>query len=456
MTHPKTNSNDALFSTDAMMTALGEDAFFAEMLHVEVCLATALENLSFIPSGTAKALSSLTLDSLDVSDLPAKTALAGNACIPFVNALTKSAAAVDPTAAAYVHWGATSQDIIDTAHLLQWRRALDLIETDMHKLCNHLAQRIREHRNTVMPGRTWLQQAPPITLGYKFATWLDALHRHRERLAQMKPRVFTLQFGGAVGTLAPYKHEGRVLAKDLSALLRLSLPNIPWHTQRDRIGELAFNIATLVATLGKIGRDVSLLMQSEVGEFTEASTQGRGGSSTMPHKRNPVSSAILLSAAIRVPALASTIFASMVQEHERGLGGWHAEWETIPEIFRLTAGALQAALSIVEDGSAIPSAMQHNLSLLKGVSMSESVSFALAEKIGKSQAHQLLESVCRKALETNIDMLKALKSEPAITKLFTLEELKNLLQPENYLGSTQAFIDAVLAHQDNRSSHADY
>jgi 3-carboxy-cis,cis-muconate cycloisomerase len=176
----------------------------------------------------------------------------------------------------------------------------------------------------------------------------------------------------------------------------------------------------------------------------------------MPHKRNPVSSAILLSAATRIPALASTVFAGMVQEHERGLGGWHAEWETIPEILRLTAGALHAALSIIEDGAAIPSAMQQNLNLLKGVPMAEAISLALAEKLGKAQAHQLLESVSRKTLESNSDMLEALQSEPIITRLFTRDELKNLLQPENYLGSTQAFIDAVLAHQEKRSSNANY
>jgi 3-carboxy-cis,cis-muconate cycloisomerase len=454
VTQPKTTSNDALFSTDAMMAVLREDTFFAEMLHFEVCLASALESNALIPPGTALALSNLTLETLDLSDLPQKTSSSGNPCIPFVNALTKSVAALNPAAAAYVHWGATSQDVIDTALLMQWRRALNLIETALNNLCVHLAQRIREYRNTVMPGRTWLQQAPPVTLGYKFATWLDALHRHRERLAQMKPRVFTLQFGGAVGTLAPYRHKGKVLAENLADLLLLNTPDIPWHTQRDRIGEFASNLALLVGTLGKIGRDVSLLMQSEVGEFTEAVHSGQGGSSTMPHKRNPVSSAVLLSVAMRVPALASTIFTVMPQEHERGLGGWQAEWETIPEILRLTAGALQAAISIAEDGSAIPSAMQHNLFLLKGVPMAEAVSFALAEKIGKAEAHGLLEETVRRVLESNSDMLKALQSEPEITKHLTSEELNSLLQPENYLGSTQAFIDAVLADQDAWSTHA--
>ena len=454
MRHPTTNSNDALFSTDAMMAVLSEEMFFAEMLHFEACLAAALESRTLIPPGIAKALASLTLDALDLTDLPSKTALAGNACIPFVSVLTKSVAAIDPAAAAYVHWGATSQDVIDTAHVLQWRRALNLIEADLNKLCYHLAQRTREHRNTIMPGRTWLQQAPPVTLGYKFATWLDSLHRHRERLTQMKPRVFTLQFGGAVGTLAPYKNEGKALAEEVAARLQLSVPDIPWHTQRDRIGEFAANLTLLVGTLGKIGRDVSLLMQSEVGEFSESSDPGRGGSSTMPHKRNPVSSAVLLSAATRVPALASTIFTAMIQEHERGLGGWHAEWETVPEILRLTAGALRAAITIVEEGSAFSPAMQLNLHLLKGVPMAEAVSFALGEKMGKPQAHQLIESVSRKALENHIDMLEALQSEPAITRLFSLEDLNNLLQPENYLGSTNAFIDAVLAAQDTWSSNA--
>jgi 3-carboxy-cis,cis-muconate cycloisomerase len=445
VTQGRMKATDLLFSTEAMMEVLSEESFFQGMLRFEVSLSQALESAGLIPAGSSDAVARTTLGSLNLSGLAEKAALAGNVCIPFVKALTASVAAIDGEAAAYVHWGATSQDVIDTALLLQWRTALDLIEVDIRRLCAQLAVETRKYKDMVMPGRTWLQQGPPLTLGYKFATWLDALLRHLERIGQMRKRVFVLQFGGAVGTLAPYKDQGIALAQDLAARLGLCVAKIPWHTQRDRVGELAGDLALLVGTLGKVGRDVGLLMQTEVGEFLEGASEGRGSSSTMPHKRNPVSSAVLLQSAIRVPALASTIYTAMVQEHERGLGGWHAEWETMSEIFRLTAGAVKTALTIVEEGVAVPAAMRMNLERMKGVAMAEAISFALAERIGKSEAHRILERGSRRALDENISLVDGLKDEPELMQFFSEVELRRLTNPEHYLGSAGAFLDAVLA-----------
>lgn len=231
-----------------------------------------------------------------------------------------------------------------------------------------------------------------------WATWLDALHRHNQRIAQMKPRVFALQFGGAVGTLAPLGLHGRKVAERIAKRLKVEMPAVPWHTQRDRMAEMGCVLAMLVGTLGKMGRDVSLLMQSEVGEFFEPDGEGRGGSSTMPHKRNPISSAILLSAATRVPGLVAALLSAAVQEHERGLGGWHAEWETMTEVFRLAGGAMHHALGIAEGGSVDAAAMQRNLDLLGGVPMAETVSYAVAAKLGKMRAHGILEKASRRAV----------------------------------------------------------
>jgi 3-carboxy-cis,cis-muconate cycloisomerase len=296
-----------------------------------------------------------------------------------------------------------------------------------------------------MPGRTWLQQAVPVTFGLKAAGFLDAFLRHRRRLEELRPRVLVVQFGGAAGTLASLGGRGDEVARALAQQLGLATPTMPWHAHRDRIGEVAAFHGLVVGTLGKLGRDVSLGMQTELGEIAEPDAKGRGESSTMPHKRNPVSSAILLAAAIRVPGLVGTVFSAMVQEHERGLGGWHAEWETLPEICTLTLGSLERAAEFVPHLRIDEKAMRRDLDSTHGLLMAESVSMRLAEQIGRARAHALVEDAARKATERGIDFIDALKECPQITAYMDETRLRELLEPSGYLGSAQLFVDRVLA-----------
>jgi 3-carboxy-cis,cis-muconate cycloisomerase len=438
---------DSLFSTPAMTDALSDRNFLRQMLAFEKALALSLEEHKVIPFGTAKALASIDADTLDLETLAKQAPIGGNICIPFVRMLTARVAEVDPTAAAYVHWGATSQDVIDTSLMLQMRVALNLLDQDLDYTCGTLSDLVKAYRHTAMPGRTWLQQGPPVTLGLKLATWLDALLRHQERLAHVMTHTIALQFGGAVGTLATLGNRGSIISHKLGNLLDLEMPAIPWHAQRDRIGELATTLGLLTGTLGKIARDVSLLMQTEVGEFMEPAAAGRGGSSTMPHKRNPVYSAVMLAASTRVPGLVSTILSAMVQEQERGLGGWHAEWETLTEIFRLTAGSLTAAKEIATGASVNSDAMQRNLDLLGGVTMAEAVSFEVARKLGKAEAHRILETVSQRAIRDGISMQAALVQESSLSEHFNPQDFERMLTPINYLGSANDFIENVLSKQ---------
>ncbi len=441
--HPTSRLYDPLFTTRAMAEVLSERSLLQYMLQFEVALAEALEENQRIPPGTAAAIASVTVDSFDVSSLAMQARDAGNLCIPFVKALTQAVAQLNPKASGFVHFGATSQDVLDTATMLQMKAALDLLEGDLRETCNRLAVLIRKHRDDVMPGRTWLQQGPPVTLGLKIAAWLDALLRHQQRQTAVRQRSIALQFGGAVGTLAAFGRDGQVIATGIGLRLHLPVPDIPWHTQRDRIAELAATLGQLVGTLGKIARDVSLLMQTEVDELRESVGKDRGGSSTMPHKHNPVSSAVMLSAAIRMPGLVATILSAMVQEHERGLGGWHAEWETLTEIVRLTAGALASACDIAEGAVVNSNSMKSNLHILQGAAMAEAVSMALAPKLGKAAAHRLLEDATLCARSEGRTLRDTLLDQQQQTTL-TAEELDRLLDPATYLGSSSDFIDRVL------------
>src|SRR5690349_6566118 len=318
------------------------------MLDFEAALARALAEAGIAPRETSAAIESkCRVELFDVQSLARATALSGNVAIPMVKALTDLVAKSDAQAAAFVHWGATSQDAIDTGLVLQLREALDLISADLAHLLASLARLAAAHKSTLVAGRTWLQQGPPVTFGLKVAGWFAAMERHRERLGQARNQASVLQFGGAVGTLAARGDRGPRIAAALARDLKLDLPELSWHAHRDRLAEIAATLGLLVGSLGKLARDIPLMSQTEIDEVVEPASPGRGGSSTMPHKRNPVGSAVILAAALRVPALVSIVLTAMVQEHERGLGGWHAEWETLPEIFRLAAGALAHGKEIV-------------------------------------------------------------------------------------------------------------
>ncbi|CAN7267923.1 3-carboxy-cis,cis-muconate cycloisomerase [Trinickia sp. LjRoot230] len=437
---------DRLTSTNALIAVFSPHATVQRMLDVEAALARALAVAGVIPTGAAGLIAAACrADRIDVNALSASAARAGNLAIPLVKQLTALVTEEAPDAAKYVHWGATSQDIIDTGMVLQLRDAFALIETDLAALANVLARQAERHRATPMVGRTWLQQALPITLGLKFAQWLDALERHRLRFALLRERAFVLQFGGAAGTLASLGEKADAVAQALAHELALPLPALPWHTQRDRFAETATTFGLLTGTLGKIARDVSLQMQTEVGELAEPSGAGKGGSSTMPHKRNPVGCAAVLTAAVRVPGLVATVLAAMVQEHERALGGWQAEWEALPDIARLAGGALANIIEIVDGLEVDPVRLAANLDLTHGLILAEAVMLALGESMGRLQAHRLVEQAAREAVASGRSLRDVLADDPNVVKQLGIRRLDALFDPANYAGNSPAFVDAVLA-----------
>jgi len=412
------------------------------MLDFESALARAEAHCGLFPQAAADAISSVCrVELYDREALAQDAESVGNLAIPLVKRLTRLVEDKDPMSSRYVHWGATSQDVIDTGMVLQLREAFLSIGEDLRTLCGLLADLTEKYRDTLMPGRTWLQHAVPITFGLKLAGWLDACLRHRERLSELKPRVLTLQLGGAAGTLAFLGNDGDAVAAALAAELQLSMPDIAWHTCRDRIAEAGAWCGLLTGSLGKMARDLSLASQTEVGETAEATG---GGSSTMPQKRNPVAAAAILHAAIRMPGLVSTLLTAMVQEHERGLGGWQAEWETLPEICVLTHGALRNLISAFRELDVYPEAMSRNLDASGGLIMAEAVSAALAAKIGRSEAHSLVEAASRRAAMEGKRLGAILEDTPAAMRHLTHEQLSEILNPSNYLGSAQQMIDRVL------------
>jgi 3-carboxy-cis,cis-muconate cycloisomerase len=437
---------DPLFTTDAMREVFSDHHRLQGMLDFEAALARALAGIGIAPSGVIAPIESQCRAQLfDMESLARATALSGNVAIPMVKALTEFVAKSDAQAAAFVHWGATSQDAIDTGLVLQLREALDLIERDLAALSASLARLAATHKSTLLAGRTWLQQGPPVTLGLKVAGWLAAIERHRERLNHSRKQVLVLQFGGAVGTLAAVADRGLELAAVLARDLKLDLPELPWHSHRDRFAEVAASLGLLVGSLGKIARDISLMSQTEIDEVLEPSGAGRGGSSTMPHKRNPVSSAVILAAALRVPGLVSIMLTSLVQEHERGLGGWHAEWETLPEIFRLTAGALAHMKEIVAGLEVHPDKMSQNVNRTRGLVLAEAVAFALRKRMGKEKSHKIVEEAARRAAQEGSDFAEVLLSYPDVRNHLSRAELSRLLDPANYLGSAVEMTERVLS-----------
>jgi 3-carboxy-cis,cis-muconate cycloisomerase len=436
---------DPLFGFAAMGEVFTDAARLQRMLDFEAALARAEARCGVIPSGAAPAIAlKCKAELLDVNALAAATAASLNPAIPLVKQLTALVAKDNPEAARFVHWGATSQDANDTGLVLQIRQALDILETDLATLCTGLVQLAQKHRSAPIAGRTLMQHALPTTFGVKVAAWLDAMNRHRERLAECRIRVLVVQFGGAVGTLAALGEKGLQVAEALAAELHLALPTMPWHTERDRVAEVATTLGLCTGTLGKIARDISLHMQTEISEVFEPVGEGRGGSSTMPHKRNPVSAAIMLSAATRVPGLVSTMLSAMVQEDERGLGDWHAEWETLPEIFRLTAGALHQMATIVPHLEIDAARMRRNLDATQGLIFAEAVTMTIGTHIGKSPAHALMEEASRQTRESGKHLREVLAQTRAVTERLTSAELDRLFDPENYQGVAEELVDRVI------------
>jgi 3-carboxy-cis,cis-muconate cycloisomerase len=436
---------DTLFTTDALRAVFSDRARLARMLEFEAALAHAEASVGVIPQHAADVIATqCDVRYYDVAAIHRAMHDAGNLAIPLVAALTRNVAAANAQAKGFVHWGATSQDAIDTGLVLQLRDALALIDADLARLTQALARQAWRHAATVMAARTWLQQGLPITLGVKLAAIVSALDRHRDRIASVRAHDLVLQFGGAAGTLASLHDRGLAVTQALGTRLALDVPDLPWHTERDRLCEIAVTLGMVTATLGKLARDVALLAQTEVGEAFEPAAPGRGGSSTMPQKRNPVGASLALAAAVRVPGLVSTMLSAAVQEHERGVGNWPAEWETLPALVMLTGGALDAMADVVEGLDVDADRMAANLELTHGLVFAEAAQMALASAMGRDTAHSLVASACRRAVAQHVHLRDILVAEPAVRDVLDADAIARLFDPAGYLGESRAYIERAL------------
>jgi 3-carboxy-cis,cis-muconate cycloisomerase len=438
-----------MFGTAAMRAVFGELAFLARCAEVEAALARAQARAGIVPKEAAAAISGAAAaiieepQSLDLQRLKRETETVGYPILPLVRQLADRAG----DAGRWVHWGATTQDIMDTAAVLQIRAGLELIETELTALRGHLAALARRWRDTPMAGRTHLQHALPITFGYKAAVWLSMFDRHAARLAELRPRVLQVQFGGAAGTLASLGPGAESLASraELARELGLGEPAITWHVARDGIAETVQFLALLGGSLGKIAYDVMLMASTEFAEAAEPFVAGRGSSSTMPQKRNPISCELILAAAKALRQHAGLILDALVSDFERATGPWHAEWIALPESFGYAAGALHQAEFMMGGLIVDPQRMAKNLGMTHGLIVAEAVMMGLAPHTGRNEAHDLVYNACRKAIESDRPLHDVLLEVPEVAGPLGPEALKALTDPANYLGAAQAMIDRVLA-----------
>ncbi|CAM4378798.1 3-carboxy-cis,cis-muconate cycloisomerase [Acinetobacter pragensis] len=445
----------SLFYQADVTEIFSDYALLKYMIQAEVALAQAQAHVGIIPESAAEIIVSVAntqgIQAIDFDSLAIAAGLAGNIAIPFVKQFTAAVKTVDEEASRYVHWGATSQDILDTACILQAQDALKVVELQLQFAYSTSLELAEKYRVEVMIGRTWLQQALPITFGHKAARWASSFKRDLDRLEQLKARVLTAQLGGAVGSLASLLDQGSQVVELYAAELNLNVPACTWHGERDRIVEIASFLAMATGNTGKMARDWSLMMQTEVAEVFEPTAKGRGGSSTMPHKRNPVAAASILAAANRVPALMSSVYQSMVQEHERSLGSWHAEWLALPEIFQLCAGALERTVEVLQGLEINSVNMQRNIECTNGLIMAEAVMMALAPKIGRLNAHHLVEQACKQAVAEKCHLKDAVSQIAEVQQYFDAAELQQIFKPESYLGNIQEQIDAVLKEAEGEA-----
>ncbi len=431
------------FGSEGMRAVFSDEALVARYVEVEVALAKVQGALGLIPADAAAAIAKgADASKIDLGKLKTETDLVGYPIVGVVHQMQKQCG----DAGRYLHWGATTQDIMDMATVLQVRAALDLVEADLRQIAIDLAKLADTHRGTVMAGRTHLQHALPTTFGLKAAVWLSMIDRHRQRLEQLRPRVLMGQFGGAAGTLASLKDKGLAVHDGLMTELKLETPCVPWHVARDGLAEAVAFLGLVTGTLGKIALDVMLLMQTEVGEAFEPFMPGRGSSSTMPQKRNPISAELIVAAARSVRQDVGLMLDSLAgADHERATGPWHLEWIALPRAFIATGGALHQAKflagGLIVDGAR----MRRNLDMTGGLIVAEAVMMALAEKIGRGPAHDCVYSACRKALEGGTMLLDELRREPKVTAVLDDAALQKLVDPAQYLGTADAMIDRVLA-----------
>jgi 3-carboxy-cis,cis-muconate cycloisomerase len=440
-----------LFSSAAMRTVVDDRARLQRMLDFEAELARAEAAVGVIPANAIRAIGEACQAELyDLAALAQAATPVGNVVIPLVEALTAEVEKRNETSARYVHWGASSQDVIDTTLVLELRAAIDVLLNDLDRATKAFTALAGRHRRTMTVARTLLQQAIPMPFGVKIAGYAAALARSRERLRRVRKEALALQFGGGGGTLAALGDKGLDVSERLAALLDLPQPDAPWHSFRDRLAEVASVFAILAGTCGKIARDVGLLMQSEVGEAFEPAVPGGGGASTLPHKRNPVASTAALSAASIAPSLAAAVLNAQIQEHERGLGSWQSEWATFPALALVTSGALQAVVDIAEGLEVDVDRMKANLEASGGQVFAEAACFALAEKIGRPDALRLVQELTRKAAAEKRPLQEVLAADQRASAHLDTVELERLFVPTRYQGSAQTFIDRLVASAQGR------
>jgi 3-carboxy-cis,cis-muconate cycloisomerase len=431
-------------------------SLLAAMLRFEFALAKVEANLAIIPASAVEAIErAARVEKFDISALAAATLQSATPAVPFVRQLTEQIRNQDSAAAGFVHWGATSQDLCDTAMVLLLQQVKAIFEADLDRLERSLIRLSNEHARTIMLGRTLLQPATPITFGMKVAGWLGAIHRARKNVIQAFADANALQFGGASGTLAALGDRGLKVAEGLALELDLTLPDAPWHAHRDRLATLLTSGGVLVGTLAKMARDILLLSQPEVGEARESSAEGRGGSSTMPHKQNPVGCTLALAASNRVPGLISNFLSGMVQEHERAAGGWQAEWSSIADVMAATGMALASMAAVAENLIVDAVKMRANIDATQGRIFAERAMILLGAKMGRDQAHKLLEEATRRSVEQNKRLKDVLAEMKEVQQHMNAEDLRSLEDPEAYLGSAEGFRRRAIAtiEKDQTKKH---
>lgn len=430
------------FGTQAMRQIFSDGALVQRYIDVEIALAKAEARVGVIPAEAAAVIASeARIERIDFEHMREETDIVGYPILPLVHQLV----AMCGEAGRYVHWGATTQDIMDTAVALQVRDALDSIDADIRALRGILADLALRHRDTPMAGRTHLQQALPVTFGYKAAIWLAMFDRHQQRLAELRPRVAVVEFAGAAGTLASLGEAGFAVQRALAEELGLGVPATTWHVARDGFAEAVNLLALVTGSLGKIALDIMIMASTEFAEVYEPFVKGRGASSTMPQKRNPISSELMLAASKAVRQHAGLMVDAMVQDFERATGPWHAEWIAIPESFVLTAGALHQARFALGGLIVDAARMKHNLGLSNGLIVAEAVMMGMAPHIGRQQAHDVVYDACRTVNETGGTLADALCALSEVTRHFDRAAIERLVDPANYLGLAPQMVDRAVA-----------
>lgn len=437
-----------IFSTAEMRAVFSDENRTRCYLEIEAALARVQSRLGIIPEEAMhEIVAKCRIESIDFDRLKQQTERIG---YPILGVVQQIVAACERGLGEWCHWGATTQDITDTATVMQIRQALDLVEADMEAIAASLADLSRRHRDTPMAGRSNLQQAVPLTFGLKTASLLAAMQRHRERLAQMRPRVLVGEFGGAVGNLASLGSEGLKVQEALMQELGLGQPEIAWHTVRDRIGEVGCFLGLLTGTLGKISMDVKLLMQTEVAEVFEPYHPERGSSSTMPQKRNPISSLYIHAATAVVRQNVALLLEAAVADHERSTGPWEIEWIALPEIFLAASGALAQTRDLLAGLEVDADRMRANLDLTHGTIVSEAVMMGLGPHLGRQRAHDLVYEICRTVAQTGQPLIELLAQNSEISRHLSRGELDHMTDPAAYLGLSGEMVDRVLAREAAR------